>query len=81
MRLEDMAEKLGFKMGKKKTLAGGEDGKPMYARTDIILTDATDSTKPPMIFRDRGAVELFLESRAQLELIKEQHQGKPKTRA
>lgn len=74
MTTKDMATKLGFTYTTKKTLVeGGAIPNSFYARTDHILTK-NDSPDAPYVFRDKTAVNLFLESKAQLELIKESKQ-------
>ena len=68
MNLTDMAKKLGYTITKKKQLTESAGGQ-FYTRTDIVVTEDANPSKPPMIFRDRGSLELWLESKAQLELL------------
>lgn len=65
MTIHDMATKLGYAYSTKKSLVETNNGN-YYSRTDHILT-AKDDNKV-ILFRDRSSVQLFLESKAQLEI-------------
>ena len=73
MTMQDMATKLGYTYSTKKHLVETE-GKTFYTRTDHILRD--NKTGHDSIFRDRSSVTLFLESKAQLELLEDKTKGK-----
>lgn len=65
MRIEDMATKLGYTMSTKKVLVSTDN--KHYTRRDILLTNNEDRSEIHT-FRDRTAVQLFLESKAQVEI-------------
>ena len=64
MTINDMATKLGYTYTTKRTLVQTPQG-TFYTRIDHMLTDADGKVT---LLRDKASVNLFLESKAQIEI-------------